>query len=111
MITKIALRPDRLRKLREQQGLSQRGLARLCGLGEAQVNKYENGQFDPSSGYLKVIAEKLGVSTDYLLGVTDDPRGHFGDGTLNDDERDMLDTFRREGWTGVIRLGAERLAR
>lgn len=55
--------------------------------------------------------EQLGVSTDYLLGATDDPRRHFGDGQLNEDERSMLDTFHREGWPGVIRLGVERITK
>lgn len=107
----IALRTDRLRTLREQHGWSQRELARRCGVSDAQINKYESGQTDPSSTYLKLIAEQLNVSTDYLLGVTDDPQGHYGDGQLSDDEHAMLQIYRREGWPGVFRFGAERLAK
>ena len=105
----LALKTDRLRVLREQRGWSRRELALLCGIGENQVLKYEHGENDPSCISLKLIAEKLEVSTDYLLGITDMPRGHLGDDSLNDDERDVLQMFRQEGWTGVIRLGAERL--
>lgn len=89
---RTALRADRLRMWREKHGWSQRELARLCGLGEAQVNKYENGQTDPSAKYLKAIAEKLGVSTDYLLGLTDSPHGQLGD-TLKAEERRLLDAL------------------
>jgi len=108
---KIALRVDRLRELREQRGWSQRELARRCGFGEAQVRKYENSETDPSSTYLKLMAEQLDVSTDYLLGMSDDPRGQFGDGKINDDEQAMLNTFRRDGWPGILRLGAEQISK
>ena len=33
------------------------------------------------------------------------------DGTLSDEERIIVETFRREQWPGVIKLGAERLAK
>ena len=107
---KIALRTDRLRRLREEHGWSQRQFARRCKVSDAQVNKYERGEVDPSSTYLKRIAEQLGVSTDYLLGMTDDPRGYFGDNKLSEDEYRMLEAFRRAGWPAVILMGAERIS-
>jgi len=106
----MILRVDRLRTIREQRGLSQRELARLCGLGETQINKYESGLSDPNVESLKLMAEKLGVSTDYLLSITDEPRGHLGDGQLDESERVMLNTYRREGWQGVARLSVEHLS-
>ncbi len=107
----MILRIDRLRTIREQRGLSQRELARLCGIGETQINKYETGLSDPNVESLKLMAKELYVSTDYLLGITDDPRGHFGDGQLDEDERIIVNTYRRDGWPGVIHLGAERLSK
>jgi transcriptional regulator with XRE-family HTH domain len=104
------LRTDRLREAREKQGWSQRELARLCGLGEAQIHRYENGVSDPAAKYLKLIAEQLGVSTDYLLGLSDKPRGQLGDSELNVDERAVLEAFRRDQWSGVVKLGVDRLA-
>ncbi len=109
--SKPTLRVDRLRELREQHGWSQRELARLCGFGEAQVRKYESGQTDPSATYLKLIANRLNVSTDYLLGITDNPHVQMSGGDLSEDELAMVDVFRRDGWTGVIRLAADRLAK
>jgi transcriptional regulator with XRE-family HTH domain len=90
--TRTVLRADRLKFWREKYGWSQRELARLCGLGEAQVNKYENGQTDPSSKYLKALAEVLEVSTDYLLGLTDSPRGELAN-SLKEEERQLLDAL------------------
>jgi transcriptional regulator with XRE-family HTH domain len=107
----MALRTDRLRALREQHEWSQRELARLCGLGVTMINKYENGESDPSATNLQLIADQLDVSADYLLGRTDDPRGHVGDGQMNDEERAVLEAFRREGWPGILRLGADRLSK
>jgi transcriptional regulator with XRE-family HTH domain len=106
-----ALRTDRLKALREKRGWSQRELARLCGLGEAQIGKYESGQTDPTVTSLKTIADKLDVSADYLLGISDDPRRHIDASALSDEEYQMLRIFRRDGWTGVIRLGAEKIGK
>lgn len=58
-----------------------------------------------------MIAYYLDVSTDYLLGLTDDPRKRYGDTDITDDERTMLEPYRREGWPGVIGLGAERITK
>ncbi len=104
------LRTDRLRELRETHGWSQRELARLCNLGEAQVGKYESGHTEPTASSLKIIADKLDASVDYLLGISDEPR-RIDVTKLTDDEYQVLDTFRRTGWSGVIRLGAERLSK
>lgn len=111
MSPEIALRKERLRAAREQKGFSQRELARRCGFSEAQIRRYETGEFDPSSTYLKSIARQLEISTDYLLGIVDEPRGYFGTEELSDDERVVLETLRREGWLGIIRLGTEKIAK
>lgn len=86
-----------------------RELARRCEIGEAQISKYESGVSEPSSSILKRIAGVLGVSADYLLGLTDDPNGHLGDDQLSDEERAMVDAYRRAGWPGVARVMADML--
>ena len=106
-----ALRIDRLRQLREEHGWSQRELARLCGFGDAQIRKYEIGMSDPSATYLKLMADHLGVSTDYLLGNTDNPHIHLGNNDLSSEEIIIVETFRRDGWSGVIRLSAEHVTK
>jgi len=107
----MGLQSDRLRQLREQQGYSQRELARLCGFSATQIFKYENGQSDPTSVNLTKMADCLNVSADFLLGRIDDPRGYLSDNQLNGDEQIVLNTFRGEGWNGIIRLGVEHLSR
>jgi len=73
------------------------------------VYRYEHHLNDATATNLKRIAEKLGVSTDYLLGLSDDPVGQLSDSELNSDERDLVDQFRREGWPGVAQLIVEQL--
>ncbi len=102
---------QRLREIREKKGLTQRELARRCKLGINQINRYENGTSDPISDNLRTIAQELEVSTDYLLGLTDEPQGLMPPGEINSDEREILDIYRRNGWPGVFHLGAERLSK
>src|SRR5579864_8476293 len=102
----LGLRPDRLRELRERHGLSQRELARRCGFSIALIGKYETGASDPSGHFIRLLAEQLEVSADYLLGMTDDPRGHYGDG-LDLSERELLDTYRHKGLAGLVRFVGE----
>jgi transcriptional regulator with XRE-family HTH domain len=102
---------ERLRESREKAGLSQRQLSKMCGLNIHQISRYERGLQEPTLAILRKLSEFLGVSIDYLAGTTNDPQGHIVTTDLNILEREMLDTYRREGWTGVIRLGAERLSK
>jgi transcriptional regulator with XRE-family HTH domain len=107
----MGLRVDRLRTLRELRGFSQRELARRCGLSDTQIFKYENAVTDPTAHNLATIADQLGVSTDYLLGRTDDQNAILSDGSITTEEQAMIEIFRREGWPGVIRMGADRVSR
>jgi transcriptional regulator with XRE-family HTH domain len=65
---------ERIRHLREQQGLSQAALARTLGASTMAINLLENGTTHaPHIERLIAIADLLGVSLDYLAGRTDDP--------------------------------------
>jgi transcriptional regulator with XRE-family HTH domain len=107
----VALRTDRLKALRETRGWSQRELSRRCGLAENTISKYENGQVDPTASSLKLIADVFEVSIDYLVGITNDPRRNDSTNLNDVEEQQLLEIYRREGWPGVIRLGAERLSK
>lgn len=63
----------RLQNLRNQQGLSQRKLARTAGVSNATISLIEHGRTDPSMGLLKRILDAMGVSfTDFFS----EPSGH-----------------------------------
>lgn len=59
---------DRLRSAREYRGLTQNDLAKLTGLNPAAVSHFETGGRKPSFDNLRLLADKLDVTTDYLLG-------------------------------------------
>src|ERR1700682_79053 len=102
---------ERLKQERRKRKLTQQALADLCGLGIDQIGRYEAGDREPSLMGLFKIAEVLDVSTDYLLGLTDNPHEKLIAFDLDPYEREMVDTYRREGWRGVVWLGAERIAK
>ena len=60
---------DILKDLRKSRNLTQKELGAKIGLSKAVVSKYENGMGYPTFDVLIRIAQYLGVTTDYLLGV------------------------------------------
>lgn len=102
------LLPDRLRAAREKRGLGQRELARRCRVSSNQMNRYENGLSDPSTTVLKTIARELDVSTDYLLGLSENPGGYKGDDLLPD-ERELLEAYSVGDGSTMLMLMYERL--
>ena len=62
----------RLRKAREATGLDRAAFAESIGAYKATYSAWENGDI-PGSTRFPELARALGVSTDYLYGLTDDP--------------------------------------
>jgi transcriptional regulator with XRE-family HTH domain len=106
----MPFRVDRLKELREQKGWSMRELALRCGIGETMIRKYETSDTEPNSSSLIKICQILEVSSDYLLGLSDKPRGQYGDANLSAEDEAILQTFHRNGWPGLIYMGTDYLA-
>ena len=64
----------RLRAAREATGLDKAAFAEKIGAYKATYSAWENGEL-PGSGRFPELARALGVTTDYLYGLTDDPHG------------------------------------
>lgn len=64
----------RIRKLRERDSLSQKTLANTLGITQQAVAKWEGGKAEPDTAMILNIANIFDVSTDYLLGRTDNPQ-------------------------------------
>jgi transcriptional regulator with XRE-family HTH domain len=60
--------PDRLRCAREYRGLTQGELAARSGLQPSAISHFETGARKPSFDNLRLLADTLDVTTDYLLG-------------------------------------------
>lgn len=68
---------ERLKKLREDKGLSQAEFAKIIGVERTRYGKWENKGFEPPYETLVKIADYFDVSTDYLLCRTDYPHGYI----------------------------------
>lgn len=64
---------QRLRERREAMGWSQRQLAEKAMCSQQAVASYEKGERMPSGDVLVRLARFLGVSSAYLLGLSDSP--------------------------------------
>lgn len=60
---------DKIRMLREQQGITQTQLAKRLGITRSCVNAWEMGISVPSTQYVVELATTFNVSTDFLLGL------------------------------------------
>lgn len=98
------MRGDRLRKLRLELGYTQEELADKLDMGVRQVWRYENDENAPSSETLARISHLLGVSADYLLGLSDTPAPENQSGTLSTNERAALAAWRYGDKLEAIRI-------
>ena len=64
----------RLRKCRNEAGLTQIKVAIYCDITEKAYQNYELGVHEPNVSILARIARFYKVSIDYLVGLTDDPK-------------------------------------
>jgi len=65
---------ERLRQVRREKGLSQKRAASELGLTDTGYRNYETGARRPTFEVLPRLARFFGVSSDYLLGLSDDPQ-------------------------------------
>ena len=64
---------ERLKQLRQQEGLTQRELAKSIEVGRTTISEYESGKIVPKQEGLLKLANYFNVSVDYLTGVSDNP--------------------------------------
>ena len=95
----IELLNERIKKLREEENISQTELAKEIGIAKNTLCQYEKNRANPSLEIILQIADYFNVSVDYLLGRADD----FGNivvqssatDSLSGEEREVVDTFRK----------------
>ncbi|MDE6261570.1 MAG: helix-turn-helix domain-containing protein [Oscillospiraceae bacterium] len=63
----------RLIEVRKSNGYTRKRLAEELNRPYRTITNYETGEHEPGHKYLIEIAEKFAVTTDYLLGLSDDP--------------------------------------
>ena len=86
---------NRIKKLRQERGLSVQELADMIGKNRATVYRYENGDIENmSSKAMHDLASVLNTTPMYLMGVYDDPYDYEEDPDSILSE--VPDSFRRE---------------
>lgn len=65
---------ERLKALRISKGLTQSQLGEILKLSKPAISDLERGRRMTTFGKLVEIADLYGVSVDYLLGRTDNPK-------------------------------------
>lgn len=63
----------RLKRLRKDKKLTQEQLGRKINVTKVSISGYENGNRSPDTETLQKIADFFDVTTDYLLGRSDNP--------------------------------------
>ena len=64
--------PDKLKEARKKSGLSQAKVAKILKISKSNIAKYELGQLQPSLETLLRLTVFYGVTSDWLLGLTED---------------------------------------
>lgn len=64
---------NRIRTLRKKYNLTQLELATKVGIPKSTLAGYENGLRRPKFETIEKLAEVLNTSSDYLIGISDDP--------------------------------------
>ena len=62
----------RLQEIRENRGFSRKEIADILEVTPRAYQYYEEGKREPNYDKLVVLARHLKVSSDYLLGLSDD---------------------------------------
>lgn len=68
---------QRLKDLREDKDLTQEQLAKSLNMKREQYRRYENGINEIKATHLIMFAQYYKVSTDYILGLTNNPETNW----------------------------------
>ncbi|MBQ4049889.1 MAG: helix-turn-helix transcriptional regulator [Clostridia bacterium] len=63
---------DRLRELRNENGITQEYLAKMLHTSKMAISHWESGHSEPCISQLTTLADFFEVSVDYLIGKNDD---------------------------------------
>lgn len=86
--------PKRLVEVREKNGYTRKRLAEELKRPYRTITNYESGEREPGHEYIIEIAKKFGVTTDYLLGMSDNPQPESTSIQLPQTEQGHLNKYR-----------------
>lgn len=99
-----AFNHERLRALYESSGKTYEDISSETELPIKNIWRYLGGQGDPNTGAVAALARCFVVSTDYLLGLTDDPRPLAVASKLEPVESELLAAWRRNDVYSLLKI-------
>ena len=93
--------PQRIRRLRREKEIAGADIAKKLGISPQYYYELEKGKKRLSSEHLKVIAECLSVSSDYLLGLDEDIQKKDDQLNMKELIEDGAEGFKQLHWDGV----------
>lgn len=93
---------QRIKELRNELDITQNKLADVLGVTQDSISLWENGKRVPDTQYIIVLAKFFDVTSDYILGLSDDfsgvKFGHEGkvQEWLDSDEQRVLLEYREK---------------
>ena len=95
---------DKLILLRKKAGWSQEELAEQMDVTRQSVSKWEGAQSVPDLDKMIRLSELFGVSTDYLLCLTNSPEPPSAENPLTEEEALLVDVYRKCSAAGRFRI-------
>jgi transcriptional regulator with XRE-family HTH domain len=91
----VVFSKERLVLLRTRFELTQEELASKIGVSKKQVSAWETGPTEPRNDSVVALARFFNVTTDFLLGVTDNEKGHLSKSDLTPEQLKVLAAYDR----------------
>lgn len=95
--------------LLQEYGRQQKEICEDLGISQQKLSKWKTGYTEPNFDDLVMLAQYFDVSTDYLLGATDDdetPHYTPAPAALPLDESELLKNYRALSYAGKARVSA-----
>ena len=93
---------DNLKKLREEEGLTQKELAEKMEVAKATIYFYEQGKVSPSVEMLIKLADYFNCSIDYLLGHK--PQNVLYLDSLTDEQKEAVELVKQLNDKQVLKV-------
>ena len=96
----------RFRELLAESGKMQKDICDDLGISKQKLSKWKTGYSEPNFDDIIMLAKYFHVSTDYLLGLSDDLDAPLSSAALDlpADERELLNLYRQLNYEGRQRL-------
>ena len=94
----------RFRELLAESGKMQKDICAELGISRPTLSNWKTGYSEPNFDDIIMLAKYFDVSSDYLLGLSDDLDAPLYSPPLPADERELLELYRQLNYEGRQRL-------